>query len=92
MRLDFGRLDQPAPPPDPEESAAADERSSKAREALASLEGRQLEVAALVFGEGLTVEEAASTIGVSVGSARTHYHRAKQKLALLLEDGDVDAG
>lgn len=91
LRLDFGKIDRPAPLPDPEESAVAGERAVRAREALAALDGRQLEVAALVFGEGLTVEEAAAAMRVSVGSARTHYHRAKLKLARLLEVGDDDA-
>ena len=92
MRLDFERFEPPAAPPDPEEAAAAGERRSRAWQALASLDGRQLEIATLVFGEGRTVEEAAATMGVSVGSARTHYHRAKRKLARFLEDGDVAEG
>jgi len=92
LRLDFDRIDRPSPAISPEEATSEGERAVSAREALASLEGRQLEVATLVFGEGLTVEEAAAAMGVSLGSARTHYHRAKQKLARLLEDKDVSAG
>ena len=78
----------PEAAPTPEEGAAAGERHARLRSALASVAGRQREVLTLVFLEGCTVEEAARAMGVSVGSARQHYHRAKRKLAGLLEDLD----
>ena len=49
--------------------------------AQAKLPRRQREVLALVFSMGMTVEEAAATLSISVGSARVHYDRGKRRLA-----------
>jgi RNA polymerase sigma-70 factor (ECF subfamily) len=73
------------PPVDPEEAASRSEDVSRLRRALGRLARRQREVVELVFGQELTLEQAARVLGVSVGSARSHYDRAKKRLARALE-------
>jgi RNA polymerase sigma-70 factor (ECF subfamily) len=69
--------------------AAIDSRATAARlrDALLRLPARQRQVLHLVFHEELSVEAAAGVMGVSVGSARTHYARGKARLRELLNIG-----
>jgi RNA polymerase sigma-70 factor (ECF subfamily) len=68
-----------------------DQSVQQLQEALMQLSVRQREVLHLVFYAEFTLEDSAEILDVSVGSARTHYHRGKERLAELLKlDNDYE--
>jgi RNA polymerase sigma-70 factor (ECF subfamily) len=73
-------------PPAPPET---DADGSLLRSALSRLPERQRQVLHLVYYQDLTVEEAASVLGVSLGTARTHFDRGKRRLRQLLAPQEV---
>ena len=75
---------KPEAPTPPDAGIERDSRRDGLRHALTHLAARQREVLQLVFYHDLTVDQAATVMGVSVGSARTHYARGKARLATLL--------
>ena len=78
------RIDGPTHAALPDDDAVAADRRARTRRALARLATRQSEVLELVFYHDLTIEEAARIMDVSVGTARVHYHRGKERMAALL--------
>lgn len=74
----------------PEDAAANSISSRRLILAMRGLSKRQRETIQLVFYHDLTVEKAAEVLGLSTGSARTHYARGKSKLAKRLEERNDD--
>jgi RNA polymerase sigma factor (sigma-70 family) len=68
-----------AAPPDP-----SVDRLRRLDAALALLPRRQREVIELRLQHEMTIEAAAGALAISVGSARVHYARAKERLRQLL--------
>ncbi|HMC54496.1 MAG TPA: RNA polymerase sigma factor [Gemmatimonadaceae bacterium] len=86
LRMTRGfRIDAPAAEPAADAQAIANDRHERTRRALDALPRRQREVLLLVFYHDLTIEEAARVMEVSLGTARVHYQRGKDRLATLLE-------
>jgi RNA polymerase sigma-70 factor (ECF subfamily) len=77
-------IDVPDPALTPDAAIEFSERDAALVDALTTVSPRQREVLQLVFYHDLTIEEAASVMKVSLGSARTHYERGKKALAQLL--------
>ena len=50
-------------------------------DAVESLPQRQRDITELVFVRDMTIEEASTVMGVTVGTGRVHYDRAKKSLA-----------
>jgi RNA polymerase sigma factor (sigma-70 family) len=73
------------PRPDPAADAADADSAARLARALNVLPRRQRELLHLVFYEQLSIREAAGLLGISVGSARTHYERGKHRLRETLD-------
>ena len=56
------------------------EEIARVRAAVQRLSARQRQIVHLVFYETMTISQSAEILQISVGSARKHYERAKQRL------------
>ncbi len=90
LSLSWLRHESPEPsvPPIGVGAIARSETSTQLLLALERLSPRQREVLHLVFYQDLTIAEASVALGISLGSARTHYERGKAQLRTLL--GEVE--
>jgi RNA polymerase sigma factor (sigma-70 family) len=87
--LSFERDPARSPEESPDEAVYRSQIQNLFRRALSTLSSRQQEVLQLVFYHDLSVAEAAEVMGVSVGSARTHYERGKRRLHQLISESRV---
>jgi RNA polymerase sigma-70 factor (ECF subfamily) len=77
-------FDRADPAPDAALTLGRSESSARLLGALGTLPDRQRQLLHLVFYQDLTIAEAADVLGISIGTARTHYERGKQRLRELL--------
>ena len=86
--LPLSRFNGRDPGADPAAELARAESTARLVEALRRLPPRQRELLHLVFYQDLSIAEAADVLGVSLGTARTHYERGKARLRGLLGEED----
>jgi RNA polymerase sigma factor (sigma-70 family) len=80
------RSDPTTDHPSAEAEAARSERRRQVVDAVRQLPSRQRDAVVLRYFTGLRDSEIAETLGISVGSVKTHLHRARTTLAKRLEE------
>ncbi len=83
MRLRFASREDAT---EPVEDAPDEGPTDAVWAAVGQLPTRQRDMIELVFCRELTIAEASTIMGVSLGTGRVHYERAKERLRGLLQD------
>jgi RNA polymerase sigma factor (sigma-70 family) len=76
----------PTPEPSPERVAMAREAVTRVRREVRALPARQREVFVLRFFAGMELEGIAATLGVDLGTVKTHLHRAVHRVRAAAEE------
>jgi RNA polymerase sigma-70 factor (ECF subfamily) len=87
-RRELALMSRFAAEPVDESTANGDDSDPAVDAALMGLPRRQRDVMELVIYSEFTLEECAEVLGISLGSARTHFHRAKAAVRRRLEMRD----
>jgi RNA polymerase sigma-70 factor (ECF subfamily) len=66
-----------------------DETQAIFKEMLTQLSAQQQQVLHLVFYQDMSIEEAAKVMGITTGTARTHYERGKKQLRKKLKQANL---
>ncbi len=85
------RLTRTLGPPPEQEGTVSEEVEPQLRDALLALTVREREALLLVAWEGLSPAQAASALGCSSAAFRVRLHRARGRLAQLLERSSSEA-
>jgi len=72
----------------PERAAMRRELALALEEAMADLRPEHREILLLRFREGLSYEELAEVLGLALGTVKTHLHRARKRLAVVLGNSE----
>lgn len=80
----------PPPPPDAEEAAWLRERNRQLHDALAGLPAEERRVLTVLYFGGLTQMQAASALGIPLGTVKTRCRRGLQRLAETLQGINAD--
>ncbi len=74
---------------DTETGLQEDETQAIFKEMLTQLSAQQQQVLHLVFYQDMSIEEAAKVMGITTGTARTHYERGKKQLRKKLKQANL---